>query len=246
MDAYSTATTIAVLMGGRTPVWSTQDAVGSGSPPSLPTDGVVLQGAVKALAHVQLRDNPAYRSAIVSVSTLVLTSTYTVTINGTSVAYDANAGGAVDLEDVVDGIAAAINANVTAAAVVTASSYAASGTGARDRVKIVGDSAEDWSISVTAGGGAGLECVADLTGALVQTWWVPGARAGSMPPAIWSATEEAYVADRRGYLERLDCAGLDRMYLQVYDKAGHPRDGAMVTYRSPVISIGPCLSEVEF
>lgn len=245
MDIYTTATVAAVLMAGRAPVWSTQASLGSGSPPGLPTSGVRLEGAVKTLAHVSIREDAAKRTSRISVTTLSLVATYTVTINGIASAYNAGGAGAADLEDVVDGIAAAINGG-GAATTVTATAYAASGSGARDCVLVVGDGQEDYSIAVAATGAGALACGADPIGAAVQAWWLPGARAGSTPPTVWATAAEPVLIDRRGFLERMDSGGLDRLYLQVYDKSPHPRDGASVTYRLPVISIGPCLSEVEF
>jgi hypothetical protein len=68
---------------------------------------------------------------------------------------------------------------------------------------------------------------------------------GSTPPTVWAWSGELYALDRRGLVERFDTAGLGRLHVQLSDRLLPAGDGAIVTARAPVVSVGPCLSEVE-
>lgn len=238
-DIYTAATQLAVLQAGRTPVWTAQDGIAI---PDSAADGVYLDGAVRTLAYVSLREVAHARRARLTIPTVDLSATYTTTINGTAVAYNAGSGGAdADRAAVIDGIIAAINADGTVGPLVTAT---AEGT-PHDTVLITGDSEADYSIAFAGGGSSVVACVADLCSAECWPWFAPGARVDSTPPTAWVVGGEAVVVDRRGYLERLDTAGLDRLHLQLAHTAGQLGDGSATTYRDPDVYVGPCLSEVE-
>jgi hypothetical protein len=237
-DIFTTATELAILLAGRTPVWSTEANTGSNLPPSSLSSGVYLQRAVRALVHVSLRQNAAYRSALLTTSA-TLSGIYTVTIGGTAVTF--NATGAPNLAAVVDGIVAAINANGTVNQIVVASPLDTP----HARVQIVGIVEADYSVDFSHSGAATLTALADYCVATMRPWWLPAARVGSTPPQIWAWSGDTFALDRRGFVERFDSAGLDRLHVQLSDRIGHAGDGSIVTYVPPVISIGPCLSETD-
>ena len=243
-DIYTTATQLAILLAGRAPVWSTQANAGSTTPPSAGTSGTALQDAVRTLVHVSLREQAHRRTARLTVPTLDLTCVYTVTIEGTAVAYDATADGAASRQDVIEGIAAAINADGTANLIVAASTEMSDGVNV-DTVLIRGLAEEDWSIDFTESDSAVVACEADPARASMRLWWLPDARVGSTPPTVWAWSGEVYEVSRRGLVERFESAGLARLFVQLYDRLGDSADGSMVTYSDRVISVGPCLSEVE-
>lgn len=242
-DIFTVATQLAILQAGRTPVWATQSNTGSNLPPASAASGVPLQSAVRTLVHVSLRQDAHNRSGRLTIPSATLSGIYTVTINGIAVTF--NAAGAPDLATVINGIAAAIVASGPASAIVTASAIAVAGAGPHDAVSLVGVGEDDWSLDFGHSGAAVVVALADLTAATLRLWWAPGARVGSTPPQVWTWSGETYALDRRGIVERFDSAGLDRLFLQVSDRIGHAGDGSIVTYGTPVISIGPCLSEVE-
>ena len=243
-DIYTTATALAVLGAGRTPVWATQADAGSTAPPSLASSGVALQQALRTLVHVSLREAPHRRTARLTIPTLDLGDVYNVVIDGTTVGHDASSGD-VDLEDTITGIAAAINADGTVGALVTATPVESDpGVSGIDTVLIVGDGEADFSVDFTSPSlTAVLACVADLAHATARLWWLVGARPGSSPPTLWAASGDEVAVGRRGYVERFDSAGLDRLFVQLSERAGVAGDGSIVTYPAPVISIGPCLAE---
>lgn len=237
-DIYTTATQLAILQAGRTPVWTTQAAAGQSSAPDSALDGTYLELAARTLIHVSLRAEAHRRTCTLTIPTFVNSGTYTVTVNGNAV----NVSGVVaDKAALVAAIVAAVNADGTVGPLVTA---APSGSPA-DTIVITGDSEADYSIAFAHSGAAVVACVADLCHANLWLWWQAGARVDSTPPTVWVCSGDAVPLDRRGYVERLDSAGLDRLFLQVSDRVGHLGDGGSVTYNPVACSVGPCLSEVE-
>jgi hypothetical protein len=243
-DRFSTANDLAVLQAGREPAWVKQPASGSAKPPDAADSGTYLERSVRGLIHVSLREQAHRRTARLTIPTVDLAATYTVTVDGHAVAYNAFTAGAVNRQAVVDGIAAAIAANGTVAAIVTANAVDALNNGARDTVVIRGIEEEDYAIAFTATGSAALLAVADLTTATTLFWWAAGARPGSQRPLRWVGGEELYELDYRGAIVRVDTAGIDRLHVQVFDRAGHDDDGGAVTYAQPEVWIGPALSEL--
>jgi hypothetical protein len=245
-DIYTVATQLAILQAGRTPVWSVQPDTGSLLPPAAVSDGVNLQSACRVLAQVTLREDPHHRTARLDTDG-TLTGTYTVTIDGNAVAYDATAGAPANEAALVTAIAAAISADGTVGPLVTATAVDADDTttGALIQVRIRGDGEEDFSIDFVHSAAAVITCVADLCEATMRPWWAMAARPGSTAPVLWSGMGDVYDVDRRGLVERFECAGLSRLFVQLYERGGHAGDHATrVTYNDPVINIGPCLSEV--
>lgn len=241
-DIYTTATQLAILQAGRTPVWSTQPDALSSAPPASAAAGVALQKAVRTLVHVSLRENARFRTARLTIPTLDNSVTYTVAIDGNAV--NTVVASALTRAQVVTAIAASITAAGTVNTIVTATTEDADDDGAVDTVLIQGIGEEDFSIAFTQSDAAVVACEADPCTATARLWWVPDARVGSTPPLVWAWSAEPIALDRRGLLERLDSAGLARLFVQVSDRRGHWSDGADTTLTSPVISIGPCLSEV--
>lgn len=242
-DIYTTATQVAVLGAGRAPVWTTQPDSGSTVPPSLASAGVAMQGSLRALVHVSLREAPHRRTARLTIPTWVNTAVYTATIDGFAVGHDST-GGDVDREDTILGLVSVINSDPNTSALVTASAVESVEGGGIDTVLIVGDSEADWSLDFTQDTTAVLAAVADPAHATARLWWLVGARAGSSPPSLWATSGDEVAIGRRGWVERFDSGGMDRLFLQLSDRAGVAGDGSIVTYRTPVISLGPCLSEI--
>lgn len=253
-DIYTSATQGAVLALGRAPVWSTQPtASGAGeSPPSVASDGVAMQGAVRALVHVSLRAEPHRRTALLGITNWDGSDVYNVRVNGITVAHDAS-GGDVDVEDTVDGLVALLAGDSDIAALVTATAVESDpGVSGIDSILIEGIVEEDWSIVFETGTSADLTIVTDLAYARATLWWLPGARPGSSPPALWASSGDQVDIERRGNIERYDVAGMSRLYVQLDQRCGMAGDGeehggftsATLTYRDPAISIGPCLAEL--
>lgn len=246
-DIYSTATELAVLAAGRAPKQT--DGASVTSEPANAGAGVYLEQAVRTLVEVTLREETHRRTVRLGITAnLDLLSTYTVTIDGTAVAYDAAAGSAADLEDVVDGIAAAINANGTVNQLVTATAVDDDDTTTSPRTKVLirGLSGQAYAVNFTEvgpGTNPTLVALADYESCEMRLWWLAGARVGSEASGRWVAPSGPVPVSRFGFEERYDSAGLDRCHVQVLNLLGHPADGLMVTYAAPVVKIGPALSE---
>lgn len=167
-------------------------------------------------------------------------------INGNSVGHDPT--GDADLEETIEGIVGVINSDGTVGAIVEASAVESEpGVSGIDTVLIKGLGEADYSVDFTQdpGGGATPAVVADRCRATGRLWWKAGARAGSTPPTTWADQGDEIEVGYRGFVQRFDSAGFDRLHVQLYELAGDPGDGSIVTYRDPVVSIGPCLSEVS-
>jgi hypothetical protein len=247
-DVYTDATELAILASGRAPEWS--DSPSPTVEPSNAASGVPLEGAVKTLVEVALREQTHRRTVRLGIVGVDLLSTYTVTIDGTAVAYNAAGAGAADLEDVVDGIAAAINANGTVNQLVSATAVDANDTTTSPRTKVLirGLTGTAYAVNFTESGpGANpaLSAVADYESAELRLWWLAGARVGSEASGRWVAPSGPVLVSRFGFLERYDTAGLDRCHAQVLNLLGHPADGVMVTYATPSVKVGPALSEED-
>jgi hypothetical protein len=242
-DIFTTATELAILLAARAPVWTSPALAAFTAAPVDANSGVYLDGAARTDVFVRLREEARRRTARLYIDTVDANATYTVTINGTAVNFVASGS---TLEQIVDGLAAAINGNGTLGPLVTATATDTAGSAAgRDHVLIVGDTELDFGIDFTRSGvTAVLRCVADRSRCKVVLWWAMGARPGSTPPSGWVSDGEEYEVMRRGWVQRFDSAGFDRLHVQLLELVGDQGDGTMVTYRDPVVSIGPCLSEV--
>lgn len=232
MGKFEKGNELAILTAGRRPDWQLQESY-TGIPASA-SAGVALNDAVITYPVVAARTEAHRRKAVVTVGTLDLTATYTVTIDGTDVDYDAAADTAADEADVLAGIVAAITADATVNLIVTA---VVSG----ETVIIRGIGQDHYSIDISATGSAVLECVADPDSGSIIVWtWMR--EQGSNSPSWWvSPNGSDYTLAARGFVERFETAGVDRMYVQVFNLDG-TGDGAEVDY-AVVVRIGPSVTE---
>lgn len=242
-DIYTTATELAVLASGRAPAWTVAQVPTQINAPLDGAYGVPLQGAVRTLVHVALRENAHRRAAKITIDTLDLAATYTVRINNVATTYNAAIEAPADEVELLSGLADAINANTGVNQVVIAS--VTSGTGG-DWLNIRGQTGyyQGWALRTTVTGSAVLVVEAEPEAAIVRLWWKGGAQIGTTPPAQWAASQDRHEIDWRGFLQRFDSAGLDRLHVQLERLVGFPGDGAEVSLYDARVGIGPCLSEV--
>lgn len=248
-DVYTTATQLAVLLAGRDPAWAEQSTTDNDKPPQSVGSGVALSDTVRTLLYIALREDARGRTCRYAVTTVDLTATYGVTIDGNVVSYDANAGGAIDIVDVVEGIRDAILADAPGAAdVVVATVEDSDDDGDADTVVIRGLGEADYSFEGTAGGTAVVALTAELVGADARVWYKPGTAPTFTAPTAWVSPGPDLVLTGRGYLERLQTGGLSRLFVQLNNRIGHGGDAAAgepVTYVEPAVRIGPCILETS-
>jgi len=243
-DIYTTATQLAILQAGRTPVWQIQADAGSSAAPAAADSGAYLDKATRVLLHVSLREQAHRRTVRLTVPVNLLTGDYVVTINAVTVTYNATAAAPADAQAVIDGLAAAIVASGTASAIVTATAVDTGGAATRDTVLLRGVGEASYSVNFTHSGAAVVAAAADADTANMRLWWAMGARSGSVAPVPWAWSGELCALDYRGPVVRLDSAGMDRLFVELSDRAGNASDGGAVTLITPVISIGPALTEI--
>ena len=171
-------------------------------------------------------------------------ATYTVTVDGNAVSYDASAASPApaDAADVLEDLAAAINADGTVGALVNAEALDEDGDGTVDTVRLRGLGEADYSIAVSATGGAALTCEADPASCSARVW-LSARGTGALPPG-WRVPNGGELGEitRRGFDERLGTGGCSRAYVEIHSITGVSSDGAGVTY-VPRVFVGPGVAE---
>lgn len=233
---YETANVLAILSGARNPQWATQlghdgtSGTDADAYPSSAAAGVDLLNSVQALVSVEMRAAAHRRRTVVTVTTVDLAADYTVTIDGTP--YTAT-GAHVDLDAILTELASEINGG--APPIVTASADLTANT-----LTIVSITNADYTVAVSATGTGVLAAEADPTEAKLRIW--AKCRSASAPSAWVNILDQEYDLTSKGFLERFDVAGLDRLYVEVADVDG-TGDDASITYVVPTVKVGPCVSE---
>lgn len=256
MGVVQNANELNVLAGGAHPVWTEAEFTGTlGAAPSAVTPtttslGAALSGgaaatqgsgALKAIVLVRPRLRSDRRQADV---TIVYASgtTYRVTIAGTNVDTVAT----TDTKTTIAAIAAAIQANGTVAALVTATAVDTDDDGDVDTVQIVGDTEANFTlaISVTAGTGT-IAAEVDAREVEGRVWLLEGGEASSRDADSWVPHWDqpfATAIDWKGASKVLDVAGFSRLYLELYDLAAtgdSAGSGGAITLRATA-RIGVC------
>lgn len=236
MGIYEDSVRLSFLAAGDNPAWEQQtDFTGL---PEDDNDGVYLSGALRTLCVVRLRQYLHFRRSQVTITTLDLTSVYRITIDGNNTNYDAGGAGAATLQDVLDGIAAAINANGSVNTIVLAETGDLDADGVDDCVGIRGLTDANYTVAFTVVSGSAVMAVAaDPRTATLRIYGQLKGPSNTRPPG-WTLIADAIVSvDRYGWSEMLNTAGYDRLYLELADVAG-AGDGGTVTYLGSVY-VGP-------
>lgn len=254
------ANELTILHAARNPQWSEQSTWNV--PPSSESDGVDMADRLKALLAVGLRQNAHHRSARITVDTRDASANYTVTINGTAIA--TTSGSFATDDAVLVEIKAKIDADATvgqAASTPVVDSElldssgdvtqgTAAGGNAAVTLRVFGESDTDWYITGSATGSGILACDADPVSATLKIYFSTrgsGSNVASPGPGWW-AYPTTYSLAGRGYIERLDVAGLQKGYAFLDSVAGHGSDAAaasfLLTYADgPTVWWGPCALE---
>ena len=250
MGLYDDLNRAGLLAIALQPEWVDQDAAPANwtGAPNSASDGVYLQASPKAMVQVNAREAVAYREGRVTVSTAdLVATTYTVTIDGTAVVYDASAETPADLAALVAGIAAAIEADGTATLVVDA----VTDPDDPNSVLITGKAEADWSLAIGVSGGAGvLTATAAATGFDLRCYSTPAGLVkadNTGKPGGWAQIVDAVYSGNtyRGFVERLNVAGVDRLYVEAYNLTKHASDGSSVVATLAKVMIGPAVLEAS-
>jgi hypothetical protein len=229
---------------GLNPEWTSVAIADATGEPDSASAGVYCQGSPRTQVTVDARTRVAARSARIQITTADLTTTiYTVAVGGVSVVYDASSGLPADADELVSDIVDAINGDAPMAAIVTASVDPDDEDGMT--ILLQGVDPDDYSFNAIAAGGTGVVALtADPATLDVLVYTTRGGAMASgdeTDPGGWRLVfGGVFPVDRRGFVERFDTAGMDRLYVEVADLRGHPLDGAAVSY-VPRIMIGPAI-----
>ena len=241
-----------VLAVGRLPTWQTvSGSADAASPhtgaPSLATSGTDVRtgfgsaGSVKVPLVVALREDPSKRTFRIEITTTDLTATYTVTIDGNAVSYDANAASAADVDDIIEGLVAALNnaggTGVTGNATVAATLTAQVDPDDSTKVLVEGDTESHYTIAVSTTGSGVQAVVADPSSCTMRLW-VKWYSASTSPP--WTQVNSgSKTLDYRGWSDRISTAGFSRLYVELDSLAGTGDGTSGITYDADVY-VGPC------
>ena len=247
MGAFEDLNRAGLLALGLIPEWQDVASADYTGAPNSAADGVALSNTPRAMFSVDLRQEVHRRTARVVVGVADLTTTvYTVTINGTAIAYDASSALPANATALVAGIAAAINANGTVSPVVTAVSDPSAPT---TTILIQGDIVADFSINVSVSGGTGtLSANADAVSCTARIYETAGGivRSGSTGSTRWKIrSSRSYSVTFRGLMEPLDVAGSGRIYIELASITGHASDGGGVTINVASVMLAPSVLEAS-
>ncbi len=219
---------LSMLLAARKPQWEGQTAGVLGNNLGVPNttdDGVYLNDAPRTLAVADLRHEIHRRRIEIEIDVTDLTGTYRVTVDGNNVDYDASVSTPADLATLRQEWIDAINADVTVGALVLAE-LDDDFESVKDNVIILTGLAEDdfsFAASITAGT-AELFILADSSSGTARLYWTPKDNTSTISGWRLGLNGE-YSITWRGMIERFDCAGLERMYVEVDDADGHVSDG---------------------
>ena len=202
---------LAVRAVGRNPRWSTQeDTTGA---PSTSSAGVNIRNAVRTLVQVTLREQAHRRQVRLEKNYEgSVSATVTITIDTNDVVVDLDG---VAAEDELQAIADAINADATVSEIVTASVDT-------DQIRVVGDSEDDYTLSVTDNETGDRLVIAreDATEGNIRVWLRDGGTGDR--PERWALAREFDIEnlDYRGDTIAIPSAGYRRMYIEVFGEDG--------------------------
>ncbi len=213
---------------------------------------VDVSTATLAYVNVACREHFAWRTCYFRITTVDLTCTYTITIDGEAVAYVANDA---SLAIVLQGIVDAINADADVNTVVVAGVYDYDGDGVDDSVRITGLTEDDYSFDGTENGTAAIELIADAVSCTARLLGRPDyspASSVAVGAALLAALGWRAVAmggemqrsiDAYGWsTDTQPVNGLSALRVLATSSFGHPDDGGDVEQRVTAI-VAPCRQE---
>lgn len=233
------------------PLWTQQSSY-TGTPSSS-SAGVSVLDSVTTTWAVDMRPRTGAGSAfpgrqiLVTVDTVDDTATYTLTLDGTAVNYAASSGD--DEQAILEGLAAAIVANGTTNALVTATAALVSSVWT---LTITGRAVDNYTFAVSTTGTGILDCIADPDTATIRFWgygsYGPTNNAGGATGQHWRLVGVGLTGlsiDYGGRMDVLAINGNSRYYIEVFDMTGTGDSAAgsnTLTYAVRV-TLGPAQGE---
>lgn len=232
---------------GRNPSWTEQDNADQQNRPNAASKGVYLEDSPKTLIGIALRAEVHRRAFVYSVTTFDAAATYTLTLNGTSVAVVAPAS----VDALLDSMKVAIDGDPTLSVLVSVTALDANGDDVSvsllDTVSLLiqGKGFAHYSIVRSETGTGVCSAIADGETASAKVFLLAGGQASgsgqAVPPPWFLAEGAVFSVTDDNWIRRFDTAGLKRAAVQVYNLTGTSDVG--VTYRVPDVHIGPAVDE---
>lgn len=228
---FTLANQLIILSAGRRPSWRAQ--TDTDGPPTLASDGVATGEAIVTHIKVDCREDVSHRTTYAEVDTLDLTANYTLVIDG----FEVTATGPFsDLDDLLDSLVAAIEADTDADALVIATHTD------DDRIKLTGRGSDDYSLDGSASGTGSWTLSGDAIGALVRVYGLAYDTTGALDDRWGTLPVSDFDVPNTGYVGPLPSAGLTQLYAEVVVADTHGDDSADLTPTTSVF-LGPCPTE---
>lgn len=236
MDDFTRANQLLILSAGRRPAWVAQaSAQGNTHPPTVPSDGAALSDAVVTAIKVDLRENVAFRTTRVTISTLDLAANYTVTVDGHAVTVNGPFGSRAAL---IDALVTAINADGTVGAIVSASPEQTP----HAVLKLEGLTSTDYSLTGSATGSGVLAFAGDAGGATALVYGIEHDTTGTLGGTWAALSGYTYTIAPAGLSGRLVTGGYDQIYVRLASVTRVTNDNSGIAM-NPAVYLGPCGTE---
>lgn len=231
------------------------------------TPSGVTNGSPAARVVVQMRENPAYRTARVTVGTRDASADYTITIDGTGIATTSGTFASddallVELKAKIDTnatVGQAASTPVVDSQLLDSNGDATDGAGAGGNaavtLRIFGESDAGFTLAGSNTGTGVLNCKADPVSATARIWLYPrgtAADSSQTAPAAWAQAKDGDIAvDYRGLAQNLEVGGWGRCYPELDSIAGTGDTSSaafVITYtdsNSPKVFVGPASRETS-
>ena len=169
-----------------------------------------------------------------------LTGSYVTEIDAEEVTYDATSEAPADVDALLEGIAAGINADAGAAAIVTADAVAMAPGGALNAIRLRAVAGTYWLVGAATAypSGADLEVYGEITSASARLWArQDSSRVGPGQPetlayqairGAWHLVRDLGVLSAGGIHEYALASSVDAVWIELYDVVV-PSDGVTVT-----------------
>ena len=239
MGQFEIANEIGILSGGRNAEYS--DQLTSSSPPLSAAAGVYMQNSILAMVDIFLQeDAAAFQSRLYFTDDPIdFTQTYTATIDGNAVIYNAATTPATTNAEALTELAAAINLDATVNLIVLATAIDTDGDGVVDCVRLSNITGASHTTVFATSGASLLAITEDATAAVVNIWMLPGGR-GSDKPVKWNVPPglAAIAVTELGWGDRLVVSSRDRVYVQLVSSTTPSGNDHHIQF-----TVAPCIIE---
>jgi hypothetical protein len=239
MADFDLLTELSIYSQGRKPQWEIQPS--TSDLPSSDTVGVDTSSAIVTNVSILPRSAGLRFSSRVQISVEDLSSTsYTVSIDGNSVVYDAAIELPATSGAILQGLSVALNLDPTISTLIVSTLIDADGDGAIDTILIKNlDDTATHTTNVSTVGSGELTAKQDATSA-TATLYALGSKYRGVGPSWSKINGASFTIDSEGFTERFNTSGYDRIFVRLQSVSGPSGGNAQDEVQ---ILVGPARDE---